>query len=240
MELRRFFVSDSDIDGDSITVRGDEFRHMTKVLRLKKGFKAIVCANDGKERHCVIDKIENDFATLTVERVDTVDRKSVSLTLFCGVLKNQNLDLVVRKAVELGVDVIVPFVSANTAETRFNEERASRIALESAKQCGAVYLSKIEQVCGFDEMLERFPDYSTVVFAYEEERKTALKQVDFQGDRIALVVGSEGGFKREERDRAEAQGAKIVTLGRRILRAETADIVACALTLDALGELDYD
>ena len=148
MELRRFFVSDSDIDGDSITVRGDEFRHMTKVLRLKKGFKAIVCANDGKERHCVIDRIEKDFATLTVERVDTVDRKSVSLTLFCGVLKNQNLDLVVRKAVELGVDVIVPFVSANTAETRFNEERASRIALESAKQCGAVYLSKIEQVCG--------------------------------------------------------------------------------------------
>ena len=90
MELRRFFVSDSDIDGDSITVRGDEFRHMTKVLRLKKGFKAIVCANDGKERHCVIDRIEKDFATLTVERVDTGQKECISDSLLRGAEKPES------------------------------------------------------------------------------------------------------------------------------------------------------
>lgn len=240
MEERRFFVPPSCISADEVTVSGDEFLHMTRVLRMKPGFKAVVCADDGKERACTIREITRDYAVLNVDRVREVDRKKVSLTLFSGNLKNKKLDFVVQKAVELGVDEVVPFVSAYTAESRYDTARAERIALEAAKQCGSVWLSKVGSVVPFDEVVARFGEFDTVLFAYENERKQPVSKDIVKGNRIALVVGSEGGFKPEEAERAAAAGARTVTLGRRILRAETAGIVGAALTLFAAGELDYD
>ena len=240
MELRRFFVNKEDIVGTEIRVRGEEFEHMTRVLRMKPGYKVIVCADDGVERYCVIRSVDGGEAVLDTENEVRVDSKSVSLTLFAGLLKNAKLDLVVQKAVELGVDVVVPFVSENTVEKKFNAARACRIALEAAKQCGTAYVSEVCEPLSFGEVTARFGEFSDVLFAYEKERENPVKSVVFQGNDVALVVGSEGGFTEEEHEVAKNAGAVSVTLGRRILRAETADIVACALTLDALGELDYD
>ena len=232
MEERRFFVPPSCISADEVTVSGDEFLHMTRVLRMKPGFKAVVCADDGKERACTIREITRDYAVLNVDSVREVDRKMVALTLFSGNLKNKKLDFVVQKAVELGVDEVVPFVSAYTAESRYDTA--------AAKQCGSVWLSKVGSVVPFDEVVARFGEFDTVLFAYENERKQPVSKDIVKGNRIALVVGSEGGFKPEEAEQAAAAGARIVTLGRRILRAETAGIVGAALTLFAAGELDYD
>lgn len=240
MEIRRFFVSPSDIDGNTVTVRGDEFLHMTKVLRTKKGYKVLICADDGTERDCTVREITGDCAVLDVDALRKVDRRKVRLTLYCGLLKNQKTDIVIQKAVELGVVRIVPFVSANTVEKKFNVERGRRIALEAAKQCGTAYVSEVCEPLSFGEVTARFGEFSDVLFAYEKERENPVKSVVFQGNDVALVVGSEGGFTEEEHEAAKNAGAVSVTLGRRILRAETADIVACALTLDALGELDYD
>lgn len=240
MELRRFFVPRENINGNMITVTGGEFEHMTRVLRIKKGFKVLVCADDGKERLCVVEEAENGVARLRQEEVREADRRKISLTLYCGLLKNSKLDLVVQKAVELGVERIVPFVSAYTAERRFNVDRAERIALEAAKQCGSVWLSRVEPAIAFREVVGRFSSHDSVFMAYEGERKRSLKNAVVSGRDIALVVGSEGGFRPEEVESAAANGAQIVTLGRRILRAETADIVGAALLLDAAGELDYD
>lgn len=240
MELKRFFVAPEDIDGNIVTLRGDEFNHITRVLRFKTGYKCIVCANDGIERVCTVDNLTRDSATLIIEDSAAVDRKKVRLTLYAGLLKNNKLDLVVQKAVELGVDKIVPFVSQNCAENRFNAERASKIALEAAKQCGAAYLTEIADSVNFDKVLSDIISYDTAVLAYEKEKKQSIKNLSVAGCNIALIVGPEGGFKSDEVSAAVAAGAKSVTLGRRILRAETADIVSCALLLDALGELDYD
>ena len=240
MELRRFFVSPSDVGEDIVTVRGEEFSHMTRVLRMKPGFKAIVCADDGKERYCTLREIGDGYAVLSVDEVRDADRKKVSLTLYCGVLKNSKLDLVVQKAVELGVDRVIPFVSAHTVEKRFNAERASRIALEAAKQCGSVWLSRVEDAISFEEVIRSFGQFDTVLFAYEGEREHSLKNTPINGDKLALVVGSEGGFRADEAEAAIAAGAFPVTLGRRVLRAETAGIVGAALGMDAAGELEYD
>ena len=178
---------------------------------------------------------------LREESVTRADRRSVSLTLFAGNLKNGNLDLVVRKAVELGVDRIVPFVSARTDEKKFNRERAERIALEAAKQCGALFLSEVEEQISFKEVLDRVKNYDKTWFCYENETRSPLAKIAREeGRSFALIVGSEGGFTDEEAAAAVAAGAKSVTLGRRILRAETADIVASAFALGALGELDHD
>ena len=238
MEIRRFFVDNSDICNNVVTLTGDEFSHMVKVLRYKVGFKAVVCANDGIERLCTVNEIGKDFATLVIEQENVQDVKNAHVTLFAGLLKNNKLDFVVQKSVELGVDEIIPFASHNCAETKFSKDRAEKIALEAAKQCGSAYLSKVASLENFDEVLARFKEFDTVLFAYENEKKNRIKDCRFDGKKVALVVGPEGGFTPDETEKAKECGATIVTLGRRILRAETASIVSCALLLDHLGELD--
>lgn len=242
MEPRRFFVRPEAVSADGlITVSGTEAEHMIRVLRMKEGYKAVILTGDGCERLSTVVRVTRGEVLLREESVTRADRRSVSLTLFAGNLKNGNLDLVVRKAVELGVDRIVPFVSARTDEKKFNRERAERIALEAAKQCGALFLSEVEEQVSFKEVLDRVKNYDKTWFCYENETRSPLAKIAReQGRSFALIVGSEGGFTDEEAAAAVAAGAKSVTLGRRILRAETADIVASAFALGALGELDHD
>ena len=242
MEPRRFFVRPEAVSADGlITVSGTEAEHMTRVLRMKEGYKAVILTGDGCERLSTVVRVTRGEVLLREESVTRADRRSVSLTLFAGNLKNGNLDLVVRKAVELGVDRIVPFVSARTDEKKFNRERAERIALEAAKQCGALFLSEVEEQISFKEVLDRVKNYDKTWFCYENETRSPLAKIAREeGRSFALIVGSEGGFTDEEATAAVAAGAKSVTLGRRILRAETADIVASAFALGALGELDHD
>lgn len=242
MEPRRFFVRPEAVSTDGlITVSGTEAEHMIRVLRMKEGYKAVILTGDGCERLSTVVRVTRGEVLLREESVTRADRRSVSLTLFAGNLKNGNLDLVVRKAVELGVDRIVPFVSARTDEKKFNRERAERIALEAAKQCGALFLSEVEEQISFKEVLDRVKNYDKTWFCYENETRSPLAKIAReQGRSFALIVGSEGGFTDEEAAAAVAAGAKSVTLGRRILRAETADIVASAFALGALGELDHD
>lgn len=242
MEPRRFFVRPEAVSADGlITVSGTEAEHMIRVLRMKEGYKAVILTGDGCERLSTVVRVTRGEVLLREESVTRADRRSVSLTLFAGNLKNGNLDLVVRKAVELGVDRIVPFVSARTDEKKFNRERAERIALEAAKQCGALFLSEVEEQISFKEVLDRVKNYDKAWFCYENETRSPLAKIAREeGRSFALIVGSEGGFTDEEAAAAVAAGAKSVTLGRRILRAETADIVASAFALGALGELDHD
>lgn len=242
MEPRRFFVRPEAVSADGlITVSGTEAEHMIRVLRMKEGYKAVILTGDGCERLSTVVRVTRGEVLLREESVTRADRRSVSLTLFAGNLKNGNLDLVVRKAVELGVDRIVPFVSARTDEKKFNRERAERIALEAAKQCGALFLSEVEEQISFKEVLDRVKNYDKTWFCYENETRSPLAKIAREeGRAFALIVGSEGGFTDEEAAAAVAAGAKSVTLGRRILRAETADIVASAFALGALGELDHD
>jgi 16S rRNA (uracil1498-N3)-methyltransferase len=240
MEIRRFFVDKKDIVDGKITLTGDEFYHMTKVLRYKVGYKAVILANDGIERHSVVEEIGKDSAILAVENEVVADRKNATITLYAGLLKNNKLDFVVQKGVELGVDNIVPFISQNSAETKFNSERANKIALESAKQCGSVYLSKVGDLVDYDKVIDDFKCYDKVIFAYENEKTNRIVDAVKGAKNLAIVVGPEGGFTPEETERAIENGATVVTLGRRILRAETASIVSATLALESLGELDYD
>lgn len=240
MEIRRFFAKPQDIANNHITLYGDEFLHMTKVLRYKVGYKAIVCANDGIERLCTIEQIGKDNAILCIDEEHVQDKKNCHVTLFAGLLKNNKLDFAIQKAVELGVDEVYPFTSQNCAETKFSCDRANKIALESAKQCGSAYLTEVGELKTLDEILDNLDGFDNVLFAYEDEKKNRIKDCANGAKRIALIVGPEGGFTPQETQKARDVGATIVTLGKRILRAETASIVACTLLLDCLGELDYE
>jgi len=240
MEIRRFFVPKYDVNDGYVTVTGDEFLHMTKVLRYKVGFKAVVCCNDGYELDCTIESINKTSAILKINESKLVDKKNISLTLFAGILKNNKLDFVIQKSVELGVDRFVPFTSSYSAETKFSLERAESIAKDAAKQCGTAYLTQVSSLVDFNLMLKELDQFDTVLLAYENELVNSVKNTEIKGNNIAIIVGPEGGFKVDEMRAIKNLGAKVITLGKRILRAETASIVLSTLVLDKLGELDHD
>lgn len=240
MELKRFFASAEDFDGRYITLEGEEFEHMTKVLRHKVGFKIIVSLNDGKDYCCSIVEIAKTYAKAEVDEIKDNECKSKArVTLFQALPKGDKLDIIIQKCVELGVENIIPFTSRFTNESKYNVNRARRIALEACKQCGRARKADVGVLVGFEEMIERLSDYDVVILPYENAKVGSMRDVVGlgEGKKIALIIGSEGGFSADEVKLAEEKNAQVISLGKRILRCETAAIIASALIMYELGDL---
>lgn len=240
MELKRFFASADNYDGKNIVVDGEEFVHMTRVLRHKVGYKIIVNLDDGKDYFCTLKEINKTYAVAAVDEIRGNEcRAKASATLFQALPKGDKFDLIIQKCVELGVESIVPFTSCYTNENKFNLERANRIALEACKQCGRAIKANVEDLTDFDGVLEKLADFDVVIMPYENAKSGGMHSINglLQGKKIALIIGSEGGFSPEEVKRAEDKSAQIISLGKRILRCETASIIAIALIMYELGEL---
>lgn len=238
MEIRRFFVQPEFRNGKFVTVTGDEFLHLKKVLRMKTGYKIIVCFNDGYEHYCTIKEIADDYAVAEIDESLKISEPLLDITLFASVLKGGKLDLVIQKCVELGIKYVTPFISHNTVEKKFNADRGNRISFEAAKQCGSAFLSVVNETVDFEEMISAFKDFDAVCFFYEDEDVKSIADFEIPKGKIAIVVGSEGGFTAEEVKKAKSNGANILSLGKRILRAETASIVASSLILYKMGEMN--
>lgn len=241
MEIRRFYVDKGDIADGFVTVKGDEYIHMTKILRHKVGYKIIVNNNlDGFDYYAVITDIGKESAR--AEIVDTVINDTVSnvdVTLLQALPKGDKSDFIAQKATELGVKKIVFFLSEFTAEKKINIDRIKRITLESCKQCGRAFVPEVEFVNTIAELLlER---YDKVIFMNEHERKMSFSDLSFSNDKekkVALIVGSEGGFSNREVNEICDKGAISVSLGKRILRAETASVASMSIVMYKLGEMD--
>lgn len=240
MELKRFFASAEDFDGRYITLEGEEFEHMTKVLRHKVGFKIIVSLNDGKDYYCTIVEISKTYAKAEVDEIiDNECKSTASVTLFQALPKGDKLDIIIQKCVELGVEDIIPFKSRFTNESKYNVNRARRIALEACKQCGRARKANVGELVDFEEMIERLSYYDVVILPYENAKVGSMRDVVGlgEGKKIALIIGSEGGFFSDEVKLAEKKNAQVISLGKRILRCETAAIIASALIMYELGDL---
>jgi 16S rRNA (uracil1498-N3)-methyltransferase len=244
MELKRFFIEKDKINDGSAVVGGDEFFHITKVLRLKKGYKIILCVGDGVDRHAVIDGISDGFLTAKIEysEENSSDLPFLS-TMLQSIPSNDKLDVVVQKAVETGVGIFVPVRSEYASERQINLPRLNKIAKEAAKQCGANRLMKILEPISFADAVELACRSSLKIMAYEKEKsktifslKEAFKSENFSA---AFMVGAEGGFSGAEHEYAKKRGVESVTLGRRILRCETAGVVVSSL-ISGLYEARFD
>ncbi len=240
MEIKRFFVSPSDIVNDVVTITGEEFYHLTTVLRHKVGYKIVVCCSDDYDYNATITEIKKDYAKAKIDsRIPNCCKPKTNINLYQAVIKNAKLDIVIQKAIELGVHSITLFFSKNTNETNINIDRLNKIAKEASKQCGRADLVKINGVLSFDEMLKDIKQYNNIVIPYEYEDENNFSNLNLEnnGD-FALIIGSEGGFDSVEVEKVKQLGGKSVTLGNRILRAETASIVATSLLMYELGEFD--
>jgi 16S rRNA (uracil1498-N3)-methyltransferase len=242
MTRRRFFAPPSafNFSRQSVTLTADEARHLREVLRLKPGDEVSVFDGEGKEFRARVQQARRDSAELDLEeQIEPARPESpLQLTLAVALLKGEKFDLVVQKATELGVVKIIPLVTRyadiklrDASDASKRVARWQRIALEAAKQCGRAVVPHIENPSPLESVLN--PSNPCLLFS--ERGGHGITQIDT--DVVTAIVGSEGGWSDEELDQARAAGAQLVTLGGRILRAETAAITATALLQHRLGDL---
>ncbi len=239
-KLKRYYAQPSDIDGGLAVLSGEQYNHMANVMRAKIGDRVILCAGDGLDRESEIIAIELGRAKLKIlSTVQNPNEPKLKLTAYCGLLKGDKLELAAQKLSELGAARLVPFTSAHTVAKSANLRRLERIAEESAKQCGRAGIMQVLPPIDFKGLLSALIRHTAVVFCNECEDERTLRQT-LQGLRgikdAAVITGCEGGFSTAEAVALKEAGALSVTLGGRILRAETAAIYAAGVVM---YELDY-
>ena len=250
MTRRRFYASRLAFSDDdkAITLSAEEARHARDVLRLVRGDEVFVFDGEGREYRCEIADIASRSVALNVvEETEAAKPESrLDLTLAVALLKGEKFDLVIQKATELGVTTLVPLITAR-ADVRIREpqdaarkvERWQRIALEAAKQCGRARLMHINAPADLDEFFRSIADAQLHVMFTERDGGSCDSAFETKPDvkSVVAMVGSEGGWTDDEIFRARAQGWKLVTLGGRTMRAETAAIVAVTLLQHRFGDL---
>ena len=231
--MARFFVTKDNISESTITIRDADAYHIARSLRMAVLDPVTVCDECGNEYLCTLTRIRDDECIAEIKEVRPGATESpVNITLYMAYPKGDKLETVVQKSVELGASYIVPFESSRCIKRPTEDklgkitDRLSRIAEEAAKQCGRSRLPRVERMIKFKDLLARIKDYDLTLFCYEGEGTESLKSVlegYGRGDgNIAVIIGSEGGFSKEEAAAITDSGAKCVSLGPRILRCETA------------------
>lgn len=242
--LPRFFVDGRYDEGETVELRGGDARKASIVLRLRSGDPVEVIDSGGAVFGALLD-IRGAEVCARLERIVERPTESVlQVTLAQGLPKGQKMDFVVEKATELGAARILPFSGERTvveSPGASKVERWRRLARTASQQCGRTLLPEVEETIVWASLLARFVDYDAVLVAWELAERVPLREVlpnVLNGARrLLLIVGPEGGISHEEAQQAVAAGAHALSLGRRILRTETAGLVACTALLYAAGEL---
>ena len=237
---KRFFVENINIADKTAVLDGEEFVHAKTVQRVEEGTEIILLDGSGKEYSAIVSKVEKRSLTAhIVGEADGEREPKTEIYLLCGALKGDKTELVVQKATELGVSKIGVFNSEYcSAFINANKlDRLNKVAREAAKQCMRSRAPQVQYFDKFKTALDSAAEYENKFFACEFA-KASEKDISKISGNTALVVGSEGGFSEAEAELAKARGFSWLTLGKRILRAETAAITLTALTAFALGELE--
>lgn len=235
--LKRFFVDKIE---EVTELCGEEFEHAKNVLRLGVGDEVILLDNSGKEYTAVIAQAEKKRMLLNVVREEVGEREPrADVCLLFGYLKNADKnEFIVQKAVELGVQKIGVFSSEfSSAYMNANKlERLNKVAKEAAKQCLRATAPEVVYYDKLEDALVSADGYENKLFACEFATESK-RDVSALAGSTAIVIGSEGGFSRAEEERASVLGFASVTLGKRILRAETAAVALTSVVMFVLGEL---
>lgn len=241
--MPRFFMED--IGGQRAVIRGEDARHICRSLRMQPGEELILCDTRGTDYRCNILGVSSDEVEVEIlEKTSSVGETACRLRLYQALPKGDKLEHVVQKATELGVDEIVPVITARCISrplARSMEKKAQRlqkIAQEAAKQSGRGRIPVVLPMMTFPEAVQEMAADKLALLFYEKSG-VLLHEVlgDSSPNSISLMVGSEGGFADYEAAEAEAAGVRLASLGTRILRCETAPICALSAILYHLGEL---
>lgn len=250
MKLNRFFYDGLLNLGSEIILDGDEFRHAFLVLRTRETEKLCLFNGDGVDYVASVLKIGKKDATL---RIDSATQNNTEahtfLRVYQALAKGDKLGLVAQKLTEIGASEMTCFHSefCDVKQTTAKLDRLDRVVVSACKQCGRARTMKTSDTpLKFSELAASFGDLDAVFLAYENETendfaeslyalKNAFKNANKTGLKIGLIIGPEGGFSDGEVGALKKAGARVVTLGKRILRTETCAIVAAGLIIQILG-----
>lgn len=239
--MPRFFVNS--VDGENIIIDGEDANHIGRSLRMKPGEEITACQN-GFDYLCRIEEITSDKVYCKViKKEKSPCEPNVRLTLFQAVPKLDKLETIIQKAVELGVSEIVPVLTRRCVsrpdEKTFSKklERYNKISLEAAKQSGRAVIPEVKELVSLKSTAELLSDYDIKAVCYEKGGIN-FSEIGLKPDtKIALFIGSEGGFDEEEIDFLKECGAVPIWLGNRILRCETAPLAAISIIMNLTGNM---
>ena len=240
--MHRFFIQHSQIQGSRLYVEGPDVNHIKNVLRMKRGDQVMVSDGEGMQYLCALESFTDGLVWFEIVDTWKENRElSSKLYLFQGLPKSDKMELIIQKATELGVYEVVPVVTGRTV-VRLDEKKAQKktarwnaIAESAAKQSGRSRIPRVREAMTFSEALASAGELDVLLIPYEKaEGMEATRQVIEgirPGQSVGIFIGPEGGFEEAEVEQAVALGAAPVTLGRRILRTETAGFVVLSMLL---------
>ena len=234
--MPKFFVQNSQIVNEKIEIKGQDVNHIKNVLRAKIGGEIYICNQDTSENFlCDIQEFEKEKITCKIkEKLENNSESNIEITIFQGLPKSDKMELIIQKSVELGVYQITPIemkrcvVNLQEKDKKKKQERWQKISEVAAKQCMRDSIPKINGIISIKELENQIDQYDVVLVAYENERENTLKNElekiknqNKERNKIAIVIGPEGGIEEKEVESLKDKGCKIITLGKRILRTET-------------------
>lgn len=242
--MPKFFVNSDSINDHTITLEDENAKHIGNVLRGKIGDVITVCDGQGRDYECEITEITKKTVIAKITDIFTNDNEpDIKITLYQGLPKADKMELVIQKCIEIGIDRIVPVKTEHAVVKLDGKEekkliRWNKIAESAAKQCGRGKIPVVDSVMNFKDAINEAVNLDGAIIPYEKEKENSLKTFAkaFKGKSIGIFIGPEGGFSEDEINFAIEKGVKSVTLGKRILRTETAGLVASVILLYELED----
>lgn len=245
--MPKFFVQPDQICEGRIRIIGEDAKHIATVLRMKSDDKIIVCDGQSVDYECIIRVVNPEgIETQILQTYHSEAESNVKVTLFQALPKLDKMDLIIQKCVELGIDEIVPMTTERTVvkigeekKSQKKLERWNKVAESAAKQCGRGKIPQVSDIVTFKQATEQSKTLNLRMVAYEKEQNTNLRSIlsQFDGLSAGIFIGPEGGFSEKEIDYACQVGIKPITLGKRILRTETAGFLALSIIMYEMGEM---
>lgn len=229
MKIHRFFIEPGAISGGKATITDKELlSQLKKVLRVGSGDSLILLDGSGKEYFTKVEKISKDVLTGNVEKVSKNQNESeLKITLFQAIGKKDKFEWVLQKGTEIGISEFVPIITERTEKLGLNRERLEKVLKEAAEQSERGVIPKLGELQEFEDAIKNSEGGKMLLDRSGENIKYHELQITVRA--LNLFVGSEGGFTEKELEIAENHGAKIISLGKTVLRTETAGIVAAAI-----------
>ena len=240
--MQRFFVTPDQVGEDKIRIQGSDVNHMKNVLRMRPGEEVMVSDGNNRQYRCRVEDYPEGEAVLAILEAGLVDTELPSrIYLFQGLPKQEKMELIVQKAVELGVCQVIPVqtrrcvVKLDAKKAAKKVQRWQQIAESAAKQAGRGYIPAVSEVMTFQEALafSEALDIRLIPYELADGMDGTRKILDGirPGQSVGIFIGPESGFEKEEVGRAVEAGAMPITLGKRILRTETAGIAVLSILM---------
>jgi len=230
--MPQFFVETGDIVSDRVSLKGDNFHHLSKVRRVKKGDLLVLRSHGGVTLEAKVESVESDSIECVIIETYRSDESVFSLTLYLAILKGSSFDTALQKAVEVGVTSIVPVVTERTipdikGKIESKLKRWEKIVLEASKQCMRSFIPEVSEPVTFKDLLSIEIDSEYKILAQPDSemsfRKLASENKNFSS--VSVLIGPEGGFSDKELDSAAEKGWLELNFGKTHMRAETAAVV---------------